>query len=125
MAHFAELDENNLVINVVPAGDEFEFTGEELNQQVTGNVWKRTSYNTINGIHLLGGTPFRGNYAAIGYKYNQELDAFIPPKPFNSWVLNETTYTYIPPIPMPDASNQWMWDEENLQWIELPPLLQE
>ena len=92
MAHFAELDENNIVINVVPTGNEFELNGEELNQQVTGNIWKRTSYNTVNGTHLIGGTPFRGNYAAIGYKYNEELDAFIPPKPFSSWVLNESIF---------------------------------
>jgi hypothetical protein len=120
MAHFAELDENNIVINVVPTGNEFELNGEELNQQVTGNIWKRTSYNTVNGTHLLGGTPFRGNYAAIGYKYNEELDAFIPPKPFSSWVLNESIFNWEPPIPKPDASIAWQWDEENIQWVELP-----
>ena len=125
MAHFAELDENNFVINVVPAGDEFEFTGEELNQQVTGNVWKRTSYNTISGSHLLGGTPFRGNYAAIGYKYNEELDAFIPPKPFNSWVLDESIFIWVAPTPRPDAYIAWQWDEENTQWVELPLVPQE
>jgi len=124
MAHFAELDENNLVINVVPTSDEFELNGEELNQQVTGNVWKRTSYNTISGSHILGGIPFRGNYAAIGYKYDEELDAFIPPKLFNSWVLDESIFGWVAPIPRPDASIAWQWDEENIKWVE-PPTPQE
>ena len=69
-------------------------------------------------------SPFRGNYAAIGYKYNQELDAFIPPKPFNSWVLNESIFNWEPTIPKPDASIAWQWDEENIQWVE-PPTPQE
>lgn len=118
MAHFAELNEKNLVINVIPASDEFELNGEELNQQVTGNVWKRTSYNTVNGHHTNNGTPFRGNYAAIGFIYNEVLDAFIPPKPFNSWILNESIFNWVPPIPVPDASPTWMWDENTQSWIE-------
>lgn len=120
MAHFAELDENNLVINVVPASDEFELTGEYLNQQITGNVWKRTSYNTVSGYHSNGGTPFRGNYAGIGFTYNETLDAFIPPKPFNSWLLDESIFNWVAPIPVPDASSAWMWDEEAQLWIEPP-----
>lgn len=123
MAHFAELDENNLVINVIPTSDEFELTGEQLNQQVTGNVWKRTSYNTVSGYHSKGGTPFRGNYAGIGFTYNETLDAFIPPKPFNSWMLDESIFNWVPPIPVPDASSAWMWDEEAQLWIE-PPISQ-
>ena len=120
MAHFAELDENNFVINVVPASDEFELTGEELNQQVTGNVWKRTSYNTVSGRHTNDGTPFRGNYAGIGFKYDEVLDAFIPPKPFNSWLLDESIFNWVPPVAVPDASSAWMWDEEAQLWIEPP-----
>lgn len=118
MAHFAQLDENNIVIQVIVAGDEYESTGEELYAEIAGGVWKRTSYNTINGSHVLNGTPFRGNYAGVGFTYNETLDAFIPPKPFNSWVLNESTFNWVPPIPVPDASPTWMWDENTQSWIE-------
>lgn len=118
MAHFAQLDENNIVVQVIAAGDEYESTGEQLYAEIVGGVWKRTSYNTISGNHILGGTPFRGNYAGIGFKYNEALDAFIPPKPFNSWVLNESIFNWVPPIPVPDASPTWMWDEDTQLWIE-------
>lgn len=120
MAHFAQLDENNIVVQVIVAGDEYESTGEELYAQNVGGVWKRTSYNTVNGTHRNNGTPFRGNYAGIGFKYDEVLDAFIPPKPFNSWVLNESIFNWVPPIPVPDASSAWMWDEEIQSWVEPP-----
>lgn len=118
MAHFAQLNENNIVVQVIAAGDEYESTGEQLYAETVGGVWKRTSYNTVSGTHRNGGTPFRGNYAGIGFTYNEILDAFIPPKPFNSWVLNESIFNWVPPIPVPDASPTWMWDEDTQSWIE-------
>lgn len=90
MAHFAQLDENNIVIQVIPAGDEYEENGEELYAQIAGGIWKRTSYNTYANEHRLGKTPFRKNYASIGYFYDSELDAFIPPKPDGDYILDET-----------------------------------
>jgi hypothetical protein len=124
MAHFAKLDENNIVVQVIVAGDEYESTGEQLYAETVGGVWKRTSYNTVSGTHRNNGTAFRGNYAGIGFTYDETLDAFIPPKPFNSWVLNESIFNWVPPIPVPDASTSWMWDEENQTWVE-PPSPQE
>ena len=121
MAHFAELDENNLVINVVPTSDEFELNGEELNQQVTGNVWKRTSYNTINGSHILGGIPFRGNYAGIGYTYQSDIDAFVPPKPYASWTL-DVNVQWQPSVAMPTDDKRYTWDEATTSWIEAAAL---
>ena len=124
MAHFAQLDENNIVVQVIVAGDEYESTGEQLYAETVGGVWKRTSYNTVSGTHRNGGTPFRGNYAGVGFKYDETLDAFIPPKPFESWLFNESTFNWVPPIPVPDASSVWMWDEEKQAWVE-PPVPQE
>lgn len=120
MAHFAQLDENNIVVQVITAGDEYESTGEQLYAEIAGGVWKRTSYNTIAGEHLTNGTPFRGNYAGIGFIYNEALDAFIPPKPFDSWILDEFRFQWVAPIPKPDASNLWDWKEETLSWVESP-----
>ena len=74
--------------------------------KMRGQTCKRTSYNTIQGTHTLGGTPFRGNYARVGDHYNETLDAFIPPKPFDSWVLNETTFVYDPPTPFLTEDSQ-------------------
>ena len=88
MAHFAELNENNIVLQVIVGVDE-PLDGEAIYQEATGKVWKKTSYNTLAGQHLLGGTPFRKNYASIGYSYDPDRDAFIPPQPFQSWPLNE------------------------------------
>lgn len=123
MAHFAELDENNIVINVISCGNEFENTGESINQEITGNVWKRTSYNTSNGIHTNGGEPFRYNFAGIGYTFDPTKGsdgAFIPTKPFESWTLNEETCTWQPPYPCPD-SLAYFWDEDTTSWVELVP----
>ena len=80
---------------------------------------KRTSYNTRGGVHTEGGTPFRKNYAGIGYRYDEALDAFIPPKPFESWFLNEETCLWEPPVPMPE-SGPHTWNEETLSWEPLP-----
>jgi hypothetical protein len=90
MAHFAKLDENNVVIFVTVGRQEDDGKEQELSER-TGDVYKQTSYNTLGGVHLLGGTPFRKNYAGLGYTYDEQRDAFIPPKPEGNFVLNEET----------------------------------
>jgi hypothetical protein len=95
MAHFAQIDENNIVIQVIPAGDEYEENGEELYAEIAGGIWKRTSYNTFANEHSGGGIPFRKNYAQIGGTYDQERDAFIPPKPMGEYELDENTCRWV------------------------------
>ena len=113
MAHFAQIDENNIVINVLVIEQDMVDTG------LFGepSKWIQTSYNTYGGIHTLGGTPLRKNYAGIGYTYDVSRDAFIPPKPFASWVLNETTANWDAPVPMPTDGKMYRWDEETIQWV--------
>ena len=82
----------------------------------TRDVWKQTSYNTKAGVHLNGGTPFRKNYAGVGYSYDPQRDAFIEPKPFNSWILNETTCLWEAPIAYPDDGQNYNWNEDTQQW---------
>lgn len=118
MAHYAELDENNIVLRVIPGVDE-SLDGEAIYQAETGRVWKRTSYNTALGVHSNGGTPFRKNYAGIGYFYDAQRDAFIPPKVFNSWVLDEDTCTWKPPVEPPNDGKKYEWDESIVNWKEV------
>jgi|TARA_R110000787_G_scaffold34615_1_gene89456 hypothetical protein len=124
MAHFAEIDESNIVIRVIVVADENEADGENWCNGFLGGTWKQTSYNTRANIHLLGGTAFRKNYAGTGYTYDSTKDAFIPPKPFNSWVLNETTCCYDAPVSYPDDGKNYVWDETAYQddnstgWVE-------
>jgi hypothetical protein len=120
MAHFAQLDQNNIVVQVIVGVDE-PHDGEAIYAQTTGTVWKKTSYNTVGGVHLLGGTPFRKNYAGIGFTYDSDRDAFIPPKPFPSWVLDEQTCQWNAPIPMPTDEKFYVWVEQARQWIEYIP----
>tara|TARA_R110000868_G_scaffold195976_1_gene441765 strand:- start:1922 stop:2281 length:360 start_codon:yes stop_codon:yes gene_type:complete len=117
MAHFAELDENNIVLRVIVGVDE-PLDGEAIYAQTTGTVWKKTSYNTSGGVHLLGGTPFRKNYAGIGFTYDSDRDAFIPTKTFSSWVLNEQTCQWDAPVPMPIDDKRYVWDEQTISWKE-------
>jgi hypothetical protein len=121
MAHFAMIDENNIVTQVLVVGDDQEHRGHEFlaNDLGLGGNWVKTSYNTYGGVHSNGGTPFRKNYAGIGYAYDAELDAFIPPKPFNSWVLDEETCLWNAPTPMPAEGGPWMWVEEDLNWQQI------
>jgi len=117
MAHFAKLDENNVVIFVTVGRDEDNGKEEELSVR-TGDVYKQTSYNTYGGVHANGGTPLRKNYAGIGYTYDSQRDAFIPPKPFASWTLNEDTCLWNAPTPMPTDNKYYQWDENTLTWVE-------
>jgi len=120
MAHFAELNENNVVLQVIVGVDE-PHDGEAIYAQTTGTVWKKTSYNTYANQHRLGGTPFRKNYAGIGYTYDSQRDAFIPPQPHPSWTLDEDTCLWQPPTPMPIDGKMYDWDEATLSWIEVTP----
>ena len=122
MAHFAKLDENNVVIFVTVGRDEDNGKEAELSAR-TGDVYKQTSYNTHGGVHALGGTPFRKNYAGLGYTYDAGRDAFIPQKPYASWLLNETTCLWESPVPYPtdvgteENPKRYSWDEATTSWI--------
>ena len=115
MSHFAQIDENNIVTQVLVIEQDVVDTG------LFGNPssWIQTSYNTSGGVHKLGGTPLRKNYAGIGYTYDVTRDAFIPPKIFNSWILNEDTCVYEAPIPVPNDEKIYIWDEDTLSWVEI------
>jgi hypothetical protein len=124
MAHFAEIDENNIVTRVLVVGDDQEDRGQEFlaDDLGLGGIWKKTSYNTQGGVHTLGGTPFRKNYAGIGYSYDETLDAFIPPKPYASWLLNEETCNWNAPVEMPvEEGKFYVWDEDTTSWVEFVP----
>ena len=127
MASFAKI-ENNIVIRVESVVNEVIKDSNGIEQESIGieflktlynepnAIWKQTSYNTIGGIHSLGGTPFRKNHAGIGYTYDSNRDAFIAPKPYNSWILNETTCIWEAPVTRPNDSNMYKWNEEILNW---------
>jgi hypothetical protein len=123
MAHFAEIDENNVVLRVLVVNDENENNGEIFLSETLGlgGKWIKTSYNTLAGEHILGGTPFRKNFAGIGFTYDEDRNAFIPPKPFNSWNLNEGTCNWESPIaqPNPIVGKYFMWNEDTLSWDTL------
>ena len=121
MAHYAFLNENNIVTEVIVGKDEGEngIDWEQHYGEFRGQTCKRTSYNTVGGVHSNGGTPLRKNYAGIGYTYDSSRDAFIPPKPFNSWVLNEDSCLYEAPTPMPNDDKMYRWDEETTSWVEI------
>ena len=118
MAHFAELDANNVVLRVIVIdtkdnsdanGVEKEHIGAAFCERLFAGTWKQTSYNH----------NFRKRYAGIGFTYNEKLDAFIPPKPYSSWVLNEETAEWDPPTPRPDDGKMYNWDDNAKQWIEI------
>tara|TARA_Y100000004_G_scaffold191126_1_gene249369 strand:+ start:629 stop:1006 length:378 start_codon:yes stop_codon:yes gene_type:complete len=121
MAHFAKLGVGNIVERVAVVSNDIATTEQAgvdflNNLYNTRDVWKQTSYNTQGGVHLLGGTPFRKNYANKGYTYDQERDAFIPPKPYPSWTLNESTCRWDSPVAYPNDENNYRWNEETQQW---------
>lgn len=114
MSHFAKV-ENNIVTGVIVAEQDVIDSG----LFGSPNSWVQTSYNTSGGVHRLGGTPLRKNYAGIGYTYDSVRDAFISPKPFNSWILDENTCLWNPPVAVPNDGKQYQWDEETLSWVEI------
>jgi hypothetical protein len=128
MASFAKLNNNNIVERVESVVNEVLKDSNGVEQEAIGieflktlyneseAIWKQTSYNTLEGVHSLGGTPFRKNHAGIGYTYDAQRDAFIAPKPFNSWILNETTCNWEAPVARPDDNNMYKWNEEILNW---------
>ena len=126
MASFAKIGLNSKVIEIQSVvnevlhdsnGVEQENIGIDFLTKLTGwAIWKQTSYNTLGGVHNNGGTTLRKNHAGIGYTYDEYKDAFIPPKPFNSWILNETTCLWEAPVALPDTENRYNWNEETQQW---------
>jgi hypothetical protein len=126
MASFAKIGLNGKVIEVLSVNNEVlkdsngieqESIGVDFLTKLTGYpVWKQTSYNTLGGVHNNNGTPFRKNHAGIGYTYDEDRDAFIPKKPFNSWILNETTCLWNAPVPYPIDSEKYTWNELTLSW---------
>lgn len=120
MAHFAEINSDNIVTRVIVVDAESESEGVNFIQNVLGlgGRWLQTSYNTLEGVHLNNGTQLRKNYAGVGYTYDEIRDAFVPPKPFSSWKLNENTCSWEPPIPYPPENGKFRWDETSSQWIE-------
>jgi hypothetical protein len=108
MAHYAKLGVGNVVEQVIVAEQDFIDTQE--------GTWFQTSYNTRGGKHTLGGTPLRKNFAGIGFKYDSSRDAFIPPKPYNSWTLDEDTCLWEAPVAYPEDGLLYNWNEENQTW---------
>lgn len=118
MAHYAFIDSNNIVTEVIPGRDEGEdgVDWEQWYSEFRGQTCKRTSYNTVGNQHPEG-RPFRKNYAGIGYTYDDQRDAFIPPQPFSSWTLNEDTCLWNAPVPMPTDGQLYQWDENTSSWV--------
>ena len=126
MASFAKLGLNGEVLEVVAVDNSVITDSNGIEQEKLGinflteltnwPIWKQTSYNTRGGVHLLGGTPFRKNHASIGGKYDSDRDAFLPPKTYKSWVLDEETCLWEAPVAYPDDGNKHSWNEETQQW---------
>ena len=128
MASFAKLNSENIITTVESVVNEVLKDSNGIEQESIGiqflrtlynepnAIWKQTSYNTHGGVHKLGGTPFRKNHAGIGYTYDSQRDAFIAPKPFNSWVLNETTCLWNAPVVRPQDGQIYTWNEQTLSW---------
>ena len=120
MAHYAFLDENNIVTEVIVGKDETELidgkTPEEWYGEFRGQKCVRTSYNTFAGVNHLGGIPFRKNYAGIGMIYDKTRDAFMIPKPYPSWILDEETCQWNAPVSYPTDGKVYVWNETTLSW---------
>ena len=126
MAYFAELDSNNVVTRVLTSHESSEYNPEvELKKKHKSN-FKKTSYNTIGGVHYDSdrnpsadqSKAFRKNYAGIGFSYDESRDAFIPPQPYSSWTLNETSCLWDAPVAMPTDGKMYDWDEDSGSWKE-------
>ena len=119
MAHYAFINDLGIVSHVIVGIDEDDLpegieSWEDYYGELAGQTCLRTSYNTRGNQHIDGGTPFRGNYAGIGYRYDAENDVFIPPRPFDSWVLDNSTWTWRPPIPYPTDGELYDWNESTM-----------
>jgi hypothetical protein len=115
MAHFAKIENGTVTqVNVI---DE-DYFAENRETRYTGQ-WVQTSYNTQGGVHLLGGTPLRKNYAGVGYTYDEARDAFYAPQPYPSWTLNEDSCLWESPVPMPTDGKMYTWNEDNQNWEEV------
>ena len=124
MSHFAKI-ENNIVTFVTVGRQEDDGKEQELCDR-TGDTYRQTSYNTHGGVHYTDGVPsvdqskaFRKNYAGIGYTYDEHRDAFIPPKPFESWILDEDTCLWVAPVAYPTDGDAYEWDESSIEWVKL------
>jgi hypothetical protein len=115
MSHFAEIDNNSIVLRVIVAEQAFINSGHVGNP----HSWIQTSYNTHGGKHMLNGVPLRKNYAGIGYTYDADRDAFIPPRPYSSWILDETTCLWTAPVPKPNDDSDYKWDEQTVSWQQI------
>ena len=127
MAHWAEIEEG-VVVRVLVANDDYPNEGHDWLLENLGGVWVQTSYNTRGGVHYNPETgepsedqtkALRKNYAGVGFSYDPERDAFIPPKPFDSWVLDEDTCLWVAPVPYPEDGGVYSWDEDAGDWIEV------
>jgi hypothetical protein len=135
MASFAKLNSENVVTTAESVVNEVITNSNGIEEEQLGieflrtlynepnAIWKQTSYNTNGGVHSLGGTPFRKNYAGIGYTYDSQRDAFIPKKPYNSWILNESTCRWEPPVIIPESTKEqkdnnqyYSWNEDIINW---------
>jgi hypothetical protein len=115
MAHFAKIENGTVTqVNVI---DE-DYFADNRETRYTGQ-WVQTSYNTQGGVHLLGGTPLRKNYAGVGYVYDEVRDAFYAPQPYPSWTLNEDTCYWESPVPYPTDDKRYTWNEDNQNWEEV------
>jgi hypothetical protein len=114
MAHFAKVL-NGIVTQVIVADPEFFETFVDTSP----GEWIQTSYNTIGGVHTMGGTPLRKNFAGVGFTYDRTRDAFIPPKLFESWILDEDTCLWNAPVAMPEDGNQYEWNEQSVSWVSV------
>lgn len=112
MSHFARINALGVVEKIIVAEQDF------IDTLPDATSWLQTSYNTHGGQHSLGGTPFRKNFAGVGYTYDIARDAFIPPRPYASWELNEATCLWEPPIPMPSDGKPYIWNENTGSWVE-------
>lgn len=120
MAHFAEIDENNVVLRVIVTDSSKPAEGHGWLIKTFGGTWVKTSYNTRGGVHQLGGEPYRKNFAGVGYTFDADRDAFIPPKPYESWILDEETCLWEPPIPYSGSIEvPKEWDEDSRSWLEV------
>jgi hypothetical protein len=117
MAHFAEIDNDGLVTRVLVTDNSMPKEGLDWLKKTFGGTWIKTSYNTYNNQHILGGKPIRKNFAGVGFSYDKARDAFIPPQPYSSWLLNEETCNWEAPILYPEDEQRYLWDEAAVNWV--------